>query len=156
MTSGLLERRPESARPIMVGDSSSKAGRNCPTWSWQLINFNRYLSGGRFMNHPISVAGIVVFPIIIGQPTSSALLFSFSKIHKIPPGALRGCRVEPPPRLGGAQRGDRRAPKGGPAPLAEVPHQRGMLARNNWCGTSAPSPYSSLGPKASARGTEGW
>ncbi len=42
---------------------------------------------------------------------------------------------EAPLRLGGAQRGERRAPKGGPAPLAEVPHQRGMLVpfqRDKW------------------------
>jgi len=34
---------------------------------------------------------------------------------------------EAPLRLGGAERGERRAPKGGAAPLAEVPHQGGIL-----------------------------
>ncbi len=58
------------------------------------------------------------------------------KHPRVPPGALRGCRGEAPLRLGGAQRGERRAPKGGLPPLAEVPHQRGILVRNSWCGTS--------------------
>jgi hypothetical protein len=38
------------------------------------------------------------------------------KHPRIQPGALRGCRGEAPLRLGGAQRGERRAPKGGLPP----------------------------------------
>ncbi len=50
------------------------------------------------------------------------------KHSKLPRGALRGCRGEAPLCLGGAQRGESRAPKGGLPPLAEVTHQGGIVS----------------------------
>ncbi len=66
------------------------------------------------------------------------------KIHKIQPGALRGGWGRGSPTPGECSARPQPSAEGGPAPLAEVPHQSGMLARNSWCGTSHRSRVGSI------------